>query len=44
MGTRPASVGTAKMEASHGLGTVAQVQWRLEQLPLDHVQICPAYI
>eukprot|EP01050_Picozoa_sp_SAG11_P009818 SAG11_NODE_951_length_6407_cov_15.903614_1_plen_50_part_00 len=31
MGARPASVGMAKMEASHGLGTAAQVQWRLVQ-------------
>jgi hypothetical protein len=29
MGVRPTSVGRAKIEASHGLGTVAQVQWHL---------------
>eukprot|EP01050_Picozoa_sp_SAG11_P002811 SAG11_NODE_147_length_14771_cov_3.279648_3_plen_37_part_00 len=29
MGARPASVGMAKMEVSYGLGTAAQVQWRL---------------
>ena len=33
MSVRPTSVGRAKIEVSHGLGTVAQVQWRLVHDP-----------